>query len=231
MEMRNIEERGIHVGKAVITGGGTGLGRALAHRYAKEGYEIILLGRTERSLSLVRMEIIQQGGQAESYICDVTEPASVDEAIRQLDRVDVLINNAGIGIFGELSSLKEEDIDKMLDTNVKGTILMTQKALPLLEASEGRVLNIISTAGLRGKVNESVYCASKFAVRGFTESLQKEWEDRPMSATAVYMGGMNTPFWSDSDHVADPSRLKGPEGVADKIFAEDDRRTEIKVDS
>ncbi|MFG6117492.1 SDR family oxidoreductase [Halobacillus sp. MO56] len=219
------------MGKAVITGGGTGLGRALAHRYAKEGYEIILLGRTERSLSLVRMEIIQQGGQAESYICDVTEPASVDEAIRQLDRVDVLINNAGIGIFGELSSLKEEDIDKMLDTNVKGTILMTQKALPLLEASEGRVLNIISTAGLRGKVNESVYCASKFAVRGFTESLQKEWEDRPMSATAVYMGGMNTPFWSDSDHVADPSRLKGPEGVADKIFAEDDRRTEIKVDS
>ncbi len=231
MEMRNTEERGIHVGSAVITGGGTGLGRALAHRYAKEGYKIILLGRTERSLSLVRMEIIQQGGQAESYICDITEPASVEEAIRQLDRVDVLINNAGIGIFGELSSLKEEDIDKMLETNVKGTILMTQKALPLLKVSEGRVLNIISTAGLRGKVNESVYCASKFAVRGFTESLQKEWEDQPMSATAVYMGGMNTPFWSNSDHVADPSRLKGPEGVADKIFAEDDRRAEIKVDS
>ncbi|WP_028785001.1 SDR family NAD(P)-dependent oxidoreductase [Thalassobacillus devorans] len=219
------------MGSAVITGGGTGLGRALAHRYAKEGYKIILLGRTERSLSLVRMEIIQQGGQAESYICDITEPASVEEAIRQLDRVDVLINNAGIGIFGELSSLKEEDIDKMLETNVKGTILMTQKALPLLKVSEGRVLNIISTAGLRGKVNESVYCASKFAVRGFTESLQKEWEDQPMSATAVYMGGMNTPFWSNSDHVADPSRLKGPEGVADKIFAEDDRRAEIKVDS
>ncbi|WP_093046589.1 SDR family oxidoreductase [Thalassobacillus cyri] len=219
------------MGKAVITGGGTGLGRALAHRYAKEGYEIVLLGRTEKKLSMVRMEIIQQGGQAESYICDVTEPASVAEAVRQLDRIDILINNAGIGIFGELSTLKEEDIDKMLDTNIKGTILMTQKAFPLLKVSEGRVLNIISTAGLRGKVNESVYCASKFAVRGFTESLQKEWEDQPMSATAVYMGGMNTPFWSDSDHVADPSRLKGPEGVADKIFAEDDRRKEIKVDS
>ncbi|SEB16634.1 Short-chain dehydrogenase [Thalassobacillus cyri] len=226
-----MEERGIYVGKAVITGGGTGLGRALAHRYAKEGYEIVLLGRTEKKLSMVRMEIIQQGGQAESYICDVTEPASVAEAVRQLDRIDILINNAGIGIFGELSTLKEEDIDKMLDTNIKGTILMTQKAFPLLKVSEGRVLNIISTAGLRGKVNESVYCASKFAVRGFTESLQKEWEDQPMSATAVYMGGMNTPFWSDSDHVADPSRLKGPEGVADKIFAEDDRRKEIKVDS
>lgn len=219
------------MGKVVITGGGTGLGRALAHRYAKEGYEIVLLGRTEKSLSMVRMEIIQQGGQAESYICDITEPASVAEAVRQLDRIDVLINNAGIGIFGDLSTLAEEDIEKMLDTNVKGTILMTQKALPLLQASEGRVLNIISTAGLRGKVNESVYCASKFAVRGFTESLQKEWEDQPISSTAVYMGGMNTPFWSESDHVDDPSRLKGPEGVADKIFAEDDRRAEIKIDS
>ncbi|MDY0407553.1 SDR family oxidoreductase [Paracerasibacillus soli] len=117
-----------------------------------------------------------------------------------------------------------------MDTNIKGGILTVQYALPLIRKSKGRILNIISTAGLRGKVNESVYCASKFAMRGFTESLQKEWEHEPISITAVYMGGMNTPFWKNSDHVEDPSQLKGPEIVAEQIFNADDRRKEILID-
>nr|WP_239534178.1 SDR family oxidoreductase [Thalassobacillus pellis] len=219
------------VGKVMITGGGTGLGRALAHRYAKAGHTIYLLGRTENQLSLVVKEISENGGTAESIICDVTEPASVDEAVRQMDELDILINNAGVGYFGNLSSLTTSQLENMLDTNVKGTILMTKAAVPFLIKANGRVLNIISTAGLRGKVNEAAYCASKFAVRGFTESLQKEWAETGITATAVYMGGMNTPFWDNSDHVTDPDRLKHPEVVAEHIFQEDDGREQIKVDS
>ncbi|MBM7553838.1 SDR family NAD(P)-dependent oxidoreductase [Thalassobacillus pellis] len=219
------------MGKVMITGGGTGLGRALAHRYAKAGHTIYLLGRTENQLSLVVKEISENGGTAESIICDVTEPASVDEAVRQMDELDILINNAGVGYFGNLSSLTTSQLENMLDTNVKGTILMTKAAVPFLIKANGRVLNIISTAGLRGKVNEAAYCASKFAVRGFTESLQKEWAETGITATAVYMGGMNTPFWDNSDHVTDPDRLKHPEVVAEHIFQEDDGREQIKVDS
>ncbi|MYL72774.1 SDR family NAD(P)-dependent oxidoreductase [Halobacillus litoralis] len=213
-----------------ITGAGTGLGRALALTYAENNYKVYLSGRTAEHLQITQNEIIKEGGKAEVLICDVTEQSSIKEAIKQIDSLHVLINNAGLGHFGELSSYSEEKIDQLFNTNVKGTILTTQLAIPLLEYTEGRVLNIISTAGLRGKKNESIYCASKFAIRGFTESLHKEWEDASLTATAVYMGGMNTPFWNDTDHVSNPNQLKGPELVAEQIFAEDDGRNEIFID-
>ncbi|WP_106494576.1 SDR family NAD(P)-dependent oxidoreductase [Lentibacillus sp. Marseille-P4043] len=213
-----------------ITGAGSGLGKALALQYAKNGYNVFLLGRTDNKLHIVQHEIEATGGQAEIVLCDVRQEASVGIAFQQIGELDVFINNAGIGIFGPVEDYDINHIDETLDTNVKGSILTVQAALPLIKESKGRILTIISTAGLRGKVNESIYCASKFAVRGFTESLQKEWENKPYSITAVYMGGMNTPFWDNSTHVKDASGLKGPEVVAEQIFREDDGRKEIFVD-
>ncbi|WP_077624354.1 SDR family NAD(P)-dependent oxidoreductase [Sediminibacillus massiliensis] len=213
-----------------ITGAGSGLGRALARRYADAGHTIFLIGRDEEKLLVVQKEIRDNGGFAEVLVCDISEPASVSVAIEQFEQLDLLINNAGTGIFGPLSDYSPEDVDQLLETNVKGTILMTQYAAPLIEKKNGRIINIISTAGLRGKKNESVYCASKFAVKGFTESLQKEWEDKNISITAAYIGGMNTPFWDKTDHVTNPETLKGPESVAEQIFNEDDGRIEIVID-
>ncbi|TFJ91479.1 SDR family NAD(P)-dependent oxidoreductase [Lentibacillus salicampi] len=213
-----------------ITGAGSGLGRALALKYADHDYRVYLLGRDDTKLHLVQKEIRENGGQAEVILCDVQEPASVSIAFQQIGELNVFINNAGIGIFGPLGDYKVSDIDKTLNTNVKGTILTVQSALPLIRENSGRILTIISTAGLRGKVHESIYCASKFAVKGFTESLQKEWVDDPIAITAVYMGGMNTPFWDHSAHVEDPTVLKGPEVVAEQIFNEDDGRREIVID-
>lgn len=213
-----------------ITGAGSGLGRALALKYAKNGYKIFLLGRTDSKLHIVQKEIMNAGGTAEVILCDVQEQASVSIAFQQIGELDVVINNAGVGIFGPAEDYTISEIETTLNTNIKGTILTVQSALPLIKASKGRILTIISTAGLRGKVNESIYCASKFAVKGFTESLQREWKDDPISITAVYMGGMNTPFWDNSTHVVDASGLKGPEPVADQIFNEDDGRNEIIID-
>ncbi|MCA1010012.1 SDR family NAD(P)-dependent oxidoreductase [Halobacillus halophilus] len=213
-----------------ITGAGSGLGRALAHQYGAAGYRVIVTGRTEKKLLVVQSEIEEKGGQAEAIVCDVAEPASISEALRQVEDLDVLINNAGLGIFGELPTYTKQQMDDMWTTNVRGTMLMTQAAYPKLKETNGRVLNIISTAGLRGKKNESVYCASKFAVKGFTESLQKEWEEESLTATSVFMGGMNTPFWEESTHVSNPDQLKGPEGVAEQIYNEDDGRKEIVID-
>jgi NAD(P)-dependent dehydrogenase (short-subunit alcohol dehydrogenase family) len=213
-----------------ITGAGTGLGRALALEYAEQGYRVYLLGRRDDTLHLVQHKILEKGGIAEIVLCDVRESASVQIAFQRIGELDVFINNAGVGIFGDVDTYTVDDIDHTLDTNVKGTILTVQSALPLIRESKGRILTIISTAGLRGKVNESLYCASKFAVRGFTESLQQEWADEDFTITAVYMGGMNTPFWNKTDHVKDPSRLKGPEVVAKQIFQEDDGRKEIVID-
>lgn len=213
-----------------ITGAGSGLGRALALQYAKYNYIVYLLGRTDSKLHIVQEEILNNGGKAEVILCDIRQEASVSIAFQQIGSLDVFINNAGIGIFGPIENYSIDDINSTIDTNVRGTIFTVKSALPLIIQSKGRILTIISTAGLRGKVNESIYCASKFAIRGFTESLQKEWENEPISITAVYMGGMNTPFWNDSSHVTDPSQLKGPEIVAEQIFNEDDGRMEIIVD-
>ncbi|MFD2212066.1 SDR family NAD(P)-dependent oxidoreductase [Virgibacillus halophilus] len=213
-----------------ITGAGSGLGRALALEYAKNNYHVYLLGRTDNKLHMVMHEIYQQKGSAEIVICDVAEPASVSLAFQQIGTLDVLINNAGIGAFGPIAQYSLEDIERMLNTNVKGTILAVQSALELIRKTHGRILNIISTAGLRGKIHESIYCASKFAVRGFTESLRKELQDESVRVTAVYMGGMNTPFWDKHTHVDKPENLKGAESVAAQIFNEDDGRETIYID-
>lgn len=204
----------------IITGAGTGLGRELALKYGKEGYHLILAGRSEETLSEVKKQI----NNAHLTVMDIRNKREVDENIRFLLKeynVVGLINNAGIGIFGPFEKVKEYEFEEMFQTNVLGTMYMTQAVLPnICELDGSFVMNIISTAGLRGKVNEAAYVASKFAVRGFTESLQKEYEEKPVLISAVYMGGMNTPFWKGSEHVKDPSKFRSPAEVAEIIFSQ-----------
>lgn len=207
----------------IVTGAGTGLGRELALRYANVGYHLILVGRSLESLQ----EVTSLIPDSQVMVLDIRKKQDVDEKIdliKQRYEVTGLINNAGIGFFGPFVKMKENDLEQMLQTNVLGTMYMTQAVLPFISESSGSfVMNIISTAGLRGKVNEAAYVASKFAVRGFTESLQKEYEEKPVHISAVYMGGMNTPFWDHSDHVKDPSRFRTPSEVAEMIFSQRDQ--------
>lgn len=215
-----------------ITGAGSGLGKALALEYASYGHHVILLGRSLEALQAVQLEIEDKGGTASAYTVDITQSSSVknlcSELVKNHKRIDTLINNAGVGAFGPFEDMTESDNDRMIATNLKGTILMTQGILPILQR---RIINIISTAGQKGKANEAVYCATKFAVRGFTESLQVEWQknDNGMQATAVYMGGMNTPFWANSSHITEVARLKKPELVAQLIYLQDDGRKAILI--
>ncbi|GLB59864.1 SDR family NAD(P)-dependent oxidoreductase [Cytobacillus sp. NCCP-133] len=213
----------------IITGAGSGLGKALALLYAKQGFHIILIGRTLDKLKRVEKEIRENGGSAQSFSVDVTKPDEIRPFIQDAAEnfsLFGLINNAGVGHFGPFEGLTQQEIHEMLDTNVLGSIYMSQAVLPYLkDQNEGLLMNIISTAGLKGKVNESVYVASKFAVRGFTESLQKELEDTNIEVKAVYMGGMDTPFWDESDHIKDKSRLRSPEAVAEIILNSMDEDT------
>jgi uncharacterized protein len=226
MEERNMET-------IVITGAGTGLGKELALQYAEQRNTVILTGRRLSPLVAVQTEIEQRGGKAFSYTLDIRNYENVKataEEILKNHQVTCLINNAGVGYFGPLTSLTAEQIHDMIETNVKGTIFMTKAFLPYFQTiPKAKILNIISTAGLRGKVNESVYVASKFAVRGFSESLVKELAQTNISVTAVYMGGMDTPFWEGTDHIKDRSRLRSPKEVARQIIAEDYGQPEIII--
>lgn len=216
--------------KILITGAGTGLGKELAKIYAKDNNHIILVARRSDKLNEVKKEIEKEGFSASVMTCDISNYSEVQELrtklIKDNYKIDYLINNAGVGYFGALEDLKLEELNTMIDVNVKGTIMLTKELLPYIKE---RIINIISTAGLKGKPNEAVYVASKFAIRGFSESLVKELEGKELKVTAVYMGGMNTPFWDDSTHIKDKLRLKSPKEVAKIIKEQDDGRNEIIV--
>ncbi|NLP50118.1 SDR family oxidoreductase [Bacillus sp. RO1] len=215
----------------LITGAGTGLGKELALSYAKKGHTIILTGRRLDPLEAVKEEILSLGAKAFAYQMDIGSLENVKQAVSKIiseHTVDYLLNNAGAGCFGPLTNLDYGEIETAIQTNVLGTIFLTKELLPhLLKQENSKIMNIISTAGQKGKVNESVYVASKFAVRGFTESLQKELEGQ-IRIIATYMGGMDTPFWDETNHIKDKSRLKSPREVAEMIVAQDDQ-LEIQI--
>ena len=218
----------------IVTGAGSGLGKELSLLFSQQGYHVLLTGRSVGKLSAVKEEIEKAGGVADYVVLNVQKEADILNRVNEISmnhKVVGLVNNAGVGRFGPFGKITQQEISEMLDTNVLGTILMTKAVLPLLqEQGEGLLINIISTAGLRGKVNEAVYAASKFAVRGFTESLQKEYENSPINIKAVYMGGMDTPFWEGSNHIADSSRFRSAKEVAKKIIEQIDQ-DEIIIES
>lgn len=218
--------------KILISGGSSGLGLELAKQYGKNGFQVILVGRsTEKLEKAVNILNLLEVSAVRVYNCDVSDLDSVKRLAKTIEKdhvkIDRLINCAGRGHFGSLSEMSSEQIVDMTTVNFLGTVYMVQAFESIVRE---RIINVISTAGLKGKRNESVYCATKYAVRGFTESLQVEWADRDICVTAVYMGGMATPFWDNNDHIADKSRLRDPEAVAKKIFDLEDGRPTIMIE-
>ncbi|RFU68154.1 SDR family oxidoreductase [Peribacillus saganii] len=220
---------------AIITGAGSGLGKELALQFSTKGYHIILLGRNEAKLQYVKDKIEAKGGLASHFQLDISDSIQITEVLtivsKQFKPI-ILVNNAGIGHFGPFDAITETEITAMINTNILGSILMTKATLPLLlDQEQSHIIQVISTAGLRGKANEAVYCASKFALRGFTESLQKELAKTSTAVTAVYMGGMDTPFWEESHHVKDKSRFRHPKEVAQLIVEQYKNKNEIIIES
>jgi 3-oxoacyl-[acyl-carrier protein] reductase len=165
--------------KAIITGGGRGLGKAMAIAFAKEGIHVAITGRTEDIMKETVAELEALGVTAMYSAFDVSNyeevQSSVKEIIEQLGSVDILVNNAGIAAFGTLNEMEVSQWSQIIQTNVMGMYYMTKEVLPhLIKQNEGDIINVSSTAGLSGNANTSAYSASKFAVIGMSESLMKE---------------------------------------------------------
>ena len=204
----------------VITGAGSGLGASLARKYSSLGNHVVLLGRTEEKLAKVAETL---ASSYSIYTLDVSEKTEVvrvfNEIKAEVGFIDLLINNAGVGVFDLAEDLKENHVNQMIDINLKGTIFCTQEVLQeMKERDQGMIVNVVSTAGKEGKVNESVYCASKFGVRGFTESLVKELVGTNVQVYGAYMGGMNTDFWDGIYTKEQIKDLMDPDDVADIIM-------------
>mgnify|MGYP003665661362 CR=1 FL=1 len=165
--------------KAIITGGGRGLGKATAIAFAKEGIDIAITGRNEAVLKETVAELEAFGVKAIYSVFDVSDYEAVQKAIKnivsELGSIDILVNNAGIAAFGTLNEMKVEKWSQIIQTNVMGMYYVTKEVLPyLINQNEGEIINISSTAGLSGNASTSAYSASKFAVIGMSESLMKE---------------------------------------------------------
>lgn len=204
----------------VITGAGSGLGAALAKKYSGLGYYICLLGRTKSKLEETA-KTLSNGHSI--YEVDVSSKQMVAQIIQSIQdefgSIQLLINNAGVGYFDNAENLSEDSVHQMIDINLKGTIFCTQEVLKgMKERNEGTIVNIVSTAGKEGKVTESVYCASKFGVKGFTESLALELNETSINVCAVYMGGMRTEFWDGIFSEERTKNLMDPDDIADIIM-------------
>ena len=165
--------------KAIITGGGRGLGKATAIAFAKEGIDVAITGRNEKVLKETVTEIETYGVKAIYSVFDVGNYDEVKKSIKSiidtLGGVDILVNNAGIAAIGSFNEMEVSQWSAIIQTNVMGMYYVTKEVLPYLIAkNEGDIINVSSTAGLNGNPNISAYCASKFAVIGMSESLMKE---------------------------------------------------------
>ena len=144
------------------------------------------------------------GDSALAIRCDVRHHNDVQNLVDQVKDtwgpIDILINNAGIGIFKKVLDISEDDWDAMMETNLKSAFLCSQAVLPdMLERQAGKIINIVSVAGKQAYGNGGGYCASKFGLRGFTDVLRLETREHGIQVTAIYPGATSTAIWDGAD--------------------------------
>lgn len=207
----------------MVTGGSSGLGFALAEGLSTEGLEVSIMGRDPGRLSEAVARLQGTGATAHGVVCDVSSQDQVRRAFDEIatrGSVGFLFNVAGVGRFGPIEELTEGMIDEVSAGNLKGLMLTTAAALPIMRAAgAGTIVSVLSSAALVGRPDEAVYCAAKWGARGFMEALRVALKGTPLRTLTVYPGGMRTPFWSPgSGPSPDLSTYMDPGDVARQIL-------------
>jgi len=187
---------------AVVTGASSGIGKQFSADLIGRGATVFGLSRSLDKMEAIREEL---GERFHPVACDVQDEEAVMGAFETVTdaagRIDILINNAGLGKFGPVEDFDVETWDTLMDTNVRGVFLCTKAAVPTMQAQNdadgfgGHIVNIASIAGLLGNPNISAYNATKFGVRGFSASIMKELRDDGIKVTCVYPGSIETDFF------------------------------------
>jgi NADP-dependent 3-hydroxy acid dehydrogenase YdfG len=186
---------------AVITGASSGIGRATALAFAREGVRVVLGARRADRLEEAVETIQRAGGKARALQTDVTRPEDVGrlvgEAVAAFGRLDILLNNAGLGYVGRLESMPMEEIRHLFDVNVMGTIYGIQAAVPIMRSQRsGHIINISSVVGKRATPGTGVYSATKFAQVALSESLRLELADAGIDVSVIYPVSTMTEFFA-----------------------------------
>jgi NADP-dependent 3-hydroxy acid dehydrogenase YdfG len=183
----------------IITGASKGIGKALALLLAQKGNSLGLVARSEKELTEVQHECEKLGAKCMAFVGNVGDENLVKVAVKTMighfGRIDVMINNAGYGIFGATESYSAQQWSELYDTNVKGTFLFSKEVLPSMkEAGKGHIITIASDVAKRVFDGGALYCSSKFAQDAFSAALRKEVRKYGIKVSVVYSGLVDTPF-------------------------------------
>ncbi len=215
---------------AIVTGSTRGIGEETALLLLQKGLNVIISSRSRQSVDNAIQEILDKCPSKKENVlglkCDVSKYSDVkslvDVSVKTFGRIDVLVNNAGIVYFKSIMDTTEEEWNKTIDTNLKGVFIFTKEILPyMIENKSGVIVNVSSGAGKSGFPNLSAYCASKFGIIGFTESVAKEVADNNVKVMAICPGGVDTKMIDDivdNGYNLSNRNLMKPEQVAMKIY-------------
>src|SRR5260221_1117945 len=211
---------------AIITGASAGIGQACARALAGEGAKLVLTARRQDRLEKLKKEVEKAGTKAVIVTGDAREEETavrtLKAAMDTFGRIDILINNTGVGSYRNLADTSAEDYDEMMDTNVRSTFLFTRHTVPvMLKQKSGLILMISSMAGLYGFGGEAVYCATKFAQVGFAQALDRELREKGIKVGAICPGGTKTEFAlgkGRTEKSVRESNMLDPEDVAGVVL-------------
>jgi 3-oxoacyl-[acyl-carrier protein] reductase len=205
---------------ALVTGGSRGIGKAIAQKLASLGANVSICGRNEEILLLAAKEIESRGVRVHAQKADITRNSDVtalgQATEKKLGPISILVNNAGIGMFGPVHEKSEEDWDRVMNTNLKSVFLMTRAVAPgMIARKSGDIINISSLAGKNTFAGGALYCASKWGLQGLTGCMAEDLRGFGIRVSAICPGSVGTEFSGRGPK--DPSKVLTAEDVAHAV--------------
>lgn len=187
----------------LITGAGRGIGKAIAQAFVKAGSDVMLCARTKKELTETAKELEKEGVKVHYHPADVSQKKDVDDLVKEMikhfGKCDIVVNNAGVGIFKPVYELTDEDWQTVIGTNLTGVFYVTRAVLPYLrKKKDGYIINISSLAGQNPFAGAAAYCASKFGLNGFTECLMQDVRQDNVKVSYICPSSVNTDFGRSS---------------------------------
>jgi 3-oxoacyl-[acyl-carrier protein] reductase len=213
-------ERPLAKAVALVTGGSRGIGRAIAERLGTLGAAVAICGRDVKALRDTSEALSGRGVRAFTQTADVTRPKDIEGLVAKteaaLGAISILVNNAGIGVFGPTHEKSEEDWDQVLNTNLKSVFLMSKAvAGSMIQQKRGDIINISSLAGLNAFAGGGIYCASKWGLQGLTACMAEDLRGHGIRVSVICPGSVATDFSHSGPK--DPSKVLSPEDVAHAV--------------
>jgi 3-oxoacyl-[acyl-carrier protein] reductase len=207
---------------ALVTGGSRGIGRAIAHRLAMLGASVAICGRDRTALEIVAADLEKLGARAFFHLTDVTTATQVSQLVAEteaaLGSINILVNNAGIGLFGPAHEKTEADWDRVVNSNLKSVFLVSRAVVPsMIRRGSGDIINISSLAGRNTFAGGGIYCASKWGLMGLTGCMMEDLRVHGIRVSVVCPGSVATEF--SGSRPKSPAKALSPDDVAHAVEA------------